>query len=151
MNYEVFVLLVMVVSGAILGVIYDIIRAVKSAVLFGTKARAVSDFFYWVFAALFTAYMLLVTNDGIIRAYEFCGIIIGAILYFFILSRWIFGVTEFILENILKIFQFIFKILLTPLQFLDKILVSRFLKKIKGADSGAEKEKTEQTSVAKNK
>lgn len=150
MNYEVFVLLMMVASGAILGVIYDIVRAVKSAMLCGTKARAVSDFLYWVFAALFVAYMLLVTNDGIIRAYEFCGIILGAILYFFTLSRWIFGGTEFILENILKIFQFIFKILLTPLQFLDKILVDRFLKKTKGADSGAEKEKTEQKSVAKS-
>ena len=82
MNYEVFVLLMMVASGAILGVIYDIVRAVKSAMLCGTKARAVSDFLYWVFAALFIAYMLLVTNDGIIRAYEFCGIILGAILYF---------------------------------------------------------------------
>ena len=143
MNYEVFVLLMMVASGAILGVIYDIVRAVKSAMLCGTKARAVSDFLYWVFAALFIAYMLLVTNDGIIRAYEFCGIILGAILYFFTLSRWIFGGTEFILENILKI-------LLTPLQFLDKILVDRFLKKTKGADSGAEKEKTEQKSVAKS-
>ena len=101
MNYEVFVLLMMVASGAILGVIYDIVRAVKSAMLCGTKARAVSDFLYWVFAALFIAYMLLVTNDGIIRAYEFCGIILGAILYFFTLSRWILGGTEFILENIL--------------------------------------------------
>ena len=147
MNYEVFVLLMMVASGALLGVIYDSVRAIKLFIPFGRKVAIVTDFLYWVFVTLFVAYMLLVTNDGIIRAYEFCGIILGAVLYFFTVSRWILWLFKFILGNILKIFDFIFKILLTPLRFLDKILVVKIFKKLRGADSSAEKEKTEQKSV----
>ena len=50
-------------------------------------------------------------------------IILGAVFYFLLFSKWILKLFLFIFENILKFAKFIFKILLTPPKFLYKILI----------------------------
>ena len=62
-------------------------------------------------------------NSGIFRFYEPLGIILGAVFYFLLFSKWILKLFLFIFENILKFAKFIFKILLTPPKFLYKILI----------------------------
>lgn len=151
MNYEVFVLFSMVASGAVLSMVYHIFRAFKKVFSPGDIACSTADFLCWLIISFFTYYMLFVTNDGILRAYEFCGLFLGSVLYFFTLGKWFLRCFEWIFKNILKIFDFILKILLTPMRFFDKILVYKLFKKFGGADNNAEKEKTGQKPVSKSK
>lgn len=125
MNHDIFMLVFMSIWGAAASMCYDILRALRRAVKHSMAAIWITDFLYWCMAAVMTAYWILVFNDGKLRVWIFCALIIGVILYFFTVSRWILALFSAIFENILKIFRFIFKILLTPVQFLYKILIEK--------------------------
>ncbi len=151
MNSEVFVLFLMVASGAFLSMAYHMVKAFKKVFSLGNIACSSIDFLCWLAISLCVYYMLFVSNDGILRGYEFCGLFLGSVLYFFTIGKWFFLCFEWIFKNILKIFDFILKILLTPMRFFDKILVYKLFKKFGGADNNAEKEKTGQKPVSKSK
>ena len=142
--------LVSAASGVLFGVIYHALKAIKNTLKMSDLLCSVVDFLYWVVVTFFMAYILVVTNDAILRAYEFCAMILGAILYFFSVGKWIFLCFEFIFKNILKIFDFILKILLTPVRFFDKILVYKF-KLSGGANKNAKKEKKAPEAIAEYK
>ena len=125
-------------------------KAIKRVFKLSDLLCSLIDFLFWLFATFFMAYIFVVTNDAILRAYEFFAVILGAILYFFTVGKYIFCCFGFIFENILKIFDFIFKILLTPVRFLDKILLYEF-KSIGGADKNAKKEKAAPKDDSKSK
>lgn len=123
MNPEVFVFLAMTACGAAISVVFDFIRAVRMCFKPNSVAVAVSDVAFWVFATFCAAACAWNLNSGIFRFYEPLGLILGAVLYFLLLSRWILRVFLFIIENIFKFVRFILKILLTPTLFLYRILV----------------------------
>lgn len=142
MNKEVFVLFALVLTGAALGVVYHIQKAIKNTIRLHYWGYIILDFLYLIFCGIFVYLVILITNDAKIRAYEFLGLFLGYILYFFSVGKWFFAFFEWTFKNILKIFHFILKILLTPVRFLDKILVCMLNKIFGGAKDNAEKEKT---------
>ena len=114
MAREVWVLLAMVCTGALSGVLFDLMRAIRSNFK-GTVMAAVTDAVYWMAVSVFVWYTLLIFYDGQIRFFEFLGLGIGLVLYFLLLSR-------LILRIFIGIFKLFFKILLTPAGFLYKII-----------------------------
>ena len=111
---EVWVLLAMVCVGALSGVLFDLMRALRSNFK-GAVMAAVTDAVYWIAVSVFVWYTLLFFYDGQIRFFEFFGLGIGLVLYFLLLSR-------LILRIFIGIFKLFFKILLTPAGFLYKII-----------------------------
>ena len=93
---EVYVFLAMIICGGALAVVFDMLRAMR---------------------------MVLNPSAVIVSASDPLGIILGAVFYFLLFSKWILKLFLFIFENILKFAKFIFKILLTPPKFLYKILI----------------------------
>lgn len=135
---DVYVLIYMVATGAFCALVFDMIRAIQSVSDKNRIIVSVTDILYWAFVAFSVAYSITVFNDGILRAYEIIGIILGAIIYFCTLSFVVYRIFYFITCNIVKIIGHIFKILLTLLGFLYKIVVVPMLilfRKIKGIEN----------------
>lgn len=115
--------LIMTACGAGIAFLLDIFRAFRITLKPSAVIAAVSDVIFCALAMFFMFACVWNGNSGIFRFYELVGVILGAVLYFSLLSKWILTALIFVFENILKFTRFIFKILLTPLSFLYKILV----------------------------
>lgn len=136
MAKEVVFFFAMTACGALISLLLDIFRAFRITVKPCTAAVALSDVLFCASAMFIILACVWNLNSGIFRFYEIVGMLLGAILYFSTLSKWILRIFIFIFEKILKLGKIILKILLTPLSFLYKILVVPIREKIR-KDSGS--------------
>ena len=120
---EVYVFLAMIICGGALAVVFDMLRVMRMILNPSAVIVSASDILFWIFAAFVISAAAWNLNSGIFRFYEPLGIILGAVIYFLLFSKWILKLFLFIFENILKFAKLIFKILLTPPKFLYKILI----------------------------
>lgn len=111
--------------------IFDLFRAIRTVLKTGSVITSITDVLFCVLAMFCSLACVWNVNNGIFRAYELIGLILGGVFYFLLLDRWIFKIFLLITENILKFVRLIFKILLTPPRFLYKILVVPILKNIR--------------------
>ncbi len=131
MAQEVIFFLALTACGAAIAFLLDIFRAFRIAVRPSSAAVAVSDVLFCAGAMFIALACVWNLNSGIFRFYEIVGIILGAILYFSSISKWILRFFVFVFRKILKFIKIICKILLTPLSFLYKILVVPVKNKIR--------------------
>ena len=124
MTYEVWALLGMCVCGIICALLYDIFRSVHYVLKKHDIIVIISDVIYWILAAVIIINSLWYLNTGLIRAYEFAGLFIGAVLYFCAVSRYVYKFFLTITLKCVKIFKGIYKILLTLTGFLYKITIA---------------------------
>lgn len=78
-----------------------------------------------IFIAVACVLMIVINlsiSNGIVRAYEFVGVFLGAILYKLLLSQLFCFLLRKIIAGITAFFKVFFKILLTPLNFTYKII-----------------------------
>lgn len=124
MTHDVWVLFGMSVCGVICAVIYDAFRGAHYVMKRHDAAVIVSDILYWIIAAAVIIGSLWYLNTGIIRGYEFAGLISGAVLYFCTVSRFVYKLFLTISVKCVKIIRGICKILLTLMSFLYKITIA---------------------------
>lgn len=74
-------------SGAVLGIGYDIIEVLTREFRLRRWTTAFMDVGYWLVATLFVFQVLVYANDGQVRMFVFIGLLVGVIIYFYILSR----------------------------------------------------------------
>lgn len=74
-----------VVTGAILIVIYDVLRIWRLVCRHGTIWTAVEDFLYWCMSAVIIFRFLCEKNNGIMRGFAIGGILIGM----FLVNTWV--------------------------------------------------------------
>lgn len=120
MNYEIITQLqffgISVLSGALILLVYDVLRIFRRLVKQGTFVLAIQDIIFWTIAGVFIFVIIYKENNGIIRGYCVMGMTVGMLLYHFIISQTLVNtVTELI------------KILLTPIVMAIKA-VKRFLR-----------------------
>ena len=109
--------------GAAAAMLYDFMRAVRAAVKSGAAVTAVTDVIFTFVSFTAAAWCVLTFGNGRLRLYEALGLLLGAVIYFTVLSGVVYKFFLYIIKKFLKITLFIFKILLTPLLFLYKILI----------------------------
>jgi len=123
---EVYAFLGMTVLGVSIGIIFDIFRAFRRSIIKKEIYAHITDIIFWSVSLALAMKSIYYFNDGVLRVCFIFASFLGALLYFFTLSRPFMRVFSIIFEIILKIFKFIFKILLTPTHFLYKILLVTF-------------------------
>lgn len=131
MTHEIYVLLGMFLCGAALSALFDLRRSLQKAVNLPDFIVAAADFFFWVICAAAVSWCIWTLNSGILRIYEFIGLILGIVIYFLTISRLLIKLFTLLIANILKIIAIILKILLTPIRFLYKIISSIHTKRSK--------------------
>ena len=108
--------LLSVLWGALILVIYDVIRIIRRLIKHNIIFTTIQDILFWAAVSLLIFAMLYVNNDGIIRGFSVIGMGIGMVLYHYILS-------DFIVNNITKLIHILFKPLRMLLRCLKKLLL----------------------------
>lgn len=150
-SHEALVFAVMAAGGVAAGIMFDIMRALRSGFSSGRVLTNIIDTLFWIFAGGVTVYLLVRFNDGILRMYEFLGMFLGGFLYFCTFSMFIKKLFELIFKILHKFIILICKIVLTPLVFLYKILLGlinglrTFVVNMRKKKDGEKKEEEDRT------
>ncbi|CAM4486495.1 spore cortex biosynthesis protein YabQ [Paenibacillus tarimensis] len=91
-------LAVMMLSGVGMGAAFDGYRVVSNQLRIGRIWVPVLDLLYWTAATLIVFRMLIASNDGEVRFYVFLGLFIGISFYFWLLSRIIIRIVEWLMD-----------------------------------------------------
>ena len=75
--------------GAAMTAVYDGIRIFRRIWRHGIAGISIEDSLYWIAFAVTEFVMLYRENNGVLRAYVFWGTAVGAILYHFLISRYL--------------------------------------------------------------
>ena len=86
-QYEVWLMVLSLVTGAWLMLAYDTLRVFRLVIRHASFWVGVEDFLYWLYAGLVTFILLYEQNDGVFRAYVIIGVFLGMILYDRLISR----------------------------------------------------------------
>ena len=125
MAQEVYGLLGIAATAAGISLVFDLLRVIRAST---GLPHVMTDGLFWLLAAFGMTAALLYFNNGQLRGYEIVGAVIGSVLYFSTISRWVVKGFTVIFKIFLKNLYFICKILLTPTHFLYKILYRMFHK-----------------------
>lgn len=104
-QYEGWLMVLSLITGAWLMLAYDTLRVFRLIIRHGSFWTGLEDFFYWLYAGLVTFILLYEQNDGIFRIYVIVGVFGGMILYDRLISRFFFKC----LKKLSKCFRMIIK------------------------------------------
>lgn len=106
--------------GFILGIFYDILRAIRLTVTKSQKAHIFFDILYFCIFALASYIYILAANKGEIRFYIFAGEIIGLAFYYFSFGIAVVRLTELAVSLMHRFFRFVFKVISFPFKLLKR-------------------------------
>ncbi len=131
MTAEMYAFISAIACGMLSVILWNITEALRNAIRAKAVINGFLDVIWWVVVSVVFCICMWEIISLKIRAFEFIGVGIGAILCHITLARPIRFVCGKIFGFFFKIIQFIFKILLTPWTFLYKILVVDKLSKLR--------------------
>jgi spore cortex biosynthesis protein YabQ len=86
-----------VLFGAALAAAYDVLRIFRRVIPRGVVCVSLEDILYWAAVCIGTFSFFFLVNSGELRAYLAAGIAVGAVLYHFLLGKWILaGISKLI-------------------------------------------------------
>jgi len=105
-----------VLTGAAIGLLYDVFRIIRKTAPHSGFVVQLEDLFFWIAATGLTFYYMLHRNFGEIRPFVLIGFALGLVLYFATLSRLVLIVFVAIINYLKKVFRVVFRIILMPLR-----------------------------------
>nr|WP_285891414.1 spore cortex biosynthesis protein YabQ [Paenibacillus pasadenensis] len=100
----------LLLSGLMMGTVFDGYRVVSHELRFPRWILPVLDIAYWVVAALAVFRVLYASNDGEVRAYVFLGLLIGICLHYLAFSgaaialfRWLIGAVRALIGFLIRL------------------------------------------------
>lgn len=118
---QVYVFLYTVAGGIAIAFIYDWFRLARRVIKTNNFIIQIQDLAFWLIVALLLFFLLFLTNDGEIRGYVFLGTIIGAALYFLLLSRLFMAISLFIVRIIARLLNILITVSLFPIKIVWKL------------------------------
>lgn len=120
-----------ILLGAALFLVYDVLRILRRVVPHGNLWIGLEDFIYWLICTAAVFVLLYRENDGMVRGFAFGGIVIGMLLYYVILSRWMIKVNVFVLSKVCGLFKKILGGIFGPLAKIGKKFTVFLIKRLK--------------------
>ena len=118
-----YLFLIFVLDGIIIGFLFDIFRILRRTIKTKDFVTYLEDFLFWILTGIIILYSIFTFNNGEIRLFLFLGIIIGILLYMFLISFY------FIKINV-TIINFFKKILSIPIKIIHNLFKKIFFKPI---------------------
>ena len=122
---------VSILIGGALFLLYDIFRIFRRVVPHGNFWIGVEDFFYWLCCTAVVFVMLYRENDGMVRGFSIGGIMIGMLLYYFLLSRFVIRINVMVFGTVFGLLGKIFGTILLPFRKHGKKIIHFFRKRLK--------------------
>ena len=69
------------VNGALITIVYDLLRIFRRIIPHGNLWIGIEDFFFWIWTTLWIFSVLYRENDGNLRLYTLCAMALGMIVY----------------------------------------------------------------------
>ena len=110
-------------SGALITVVYDMLRIFRRVIAHGNVWIGIEDFVFWIWTALWTFSVMYRENDGSLRMYTVVAMVLGMIVYHQTIS-------EPLVRLLGSFFRKMFRFLIYPLKLL-KIYIKFLGKKLK--------------------
>ena len=127
---QLFSFFIYVIVGILLGFIFDIFRALRKSIKNSTVATNIEDILFVIISFIIIAMVVQIVSKGELRFYILLGIILGILIYFLSVSKYIITGETWILKSIIKILKSIYNFFT---KFFKKIngLILKFLNKVK--------------------
>ncbi len=116
--------------GFLLGILYDIFRAIRLSVTKGKIAVVISDVLYFLCVGLASFLFILSLNKGEIRSYIIAGEVIGAVFYYFSFGIAAMKITDYLVKLLRRFYSFVFKVISAPFRLIKRAF-SHLLEKLK--------------------
>ncbi len=127
---ELYILLVTVYGGILIGIIYDFYRGIRSNFYKNKILRCTEDLLFWSVVTLVGFFILHRTNSYDLRYYNFIGFILGIIIYFNTVSKYILRFFCKVIKIILTVLKGLYYIIIYPIHLIfDMILYILFKSK----------------------
>ena len=122
--------LIFIINGLLIGLLFDFFRILRKSIKTSDFMTYVEDIIFWILTGFIILYSIFTYNNGEIRLFMFLAMIIGILLYWVLISKFILSISLNIINFIKKVFQIIFNIINIPFTFFIKIIKKVFLKPI---------------------
>lgn len=109
-------------SGAMITIVYDLLRIFRRVISHGNFWIGIEDFFFWIWTALWIFSVLYRENDGNLRMYTIFAMALGMLLYHKTLSEPLVNFVGRILKKIVSIIMYPLKMLKIYIIFFEKKL-----------------------------
>lgn len=119
---QAYIFLCTVLGGMIVGFVYDLFRVSRKTIKTNNIIVYFEDLIFWLLVSIIIFGVLFVSNAGEIRGYALMGIVLGVIIYAFILSEYVVRLLIVSIEIIKKILVTLYKIIMVPVRIITKII-----------------------------
>ena len=121
-SYQAVTFLLSVVLGAVMCLLYDVLRALHKRMLKGFFEVFVSDILFWSIAAVITFCFLVIRCNGYVRGFVIVGQVIGFSAIRLTLSRYFLAGIDWIMSVFSGIFRFVWRFVAKIFRILKNIL-----------------------------
>ncbi|MCC5911243.1 MAG: spore cortex biosynthesis protein YabQ [Clostridiaceae bacterium] len=111
---EAYILLATIYGGILIGFIYDLYKVFRGIFHPTRIATVIQDFLFWLIISVVAFYVLIMSNQGVLRFYNFLGFVIGAVVYNLFLSHHVIRAIRFVLRIIKKFLYDSYQIFIYP-------------------------------------
>ena len=109
-------------GGLIIGLTFDVFRTIRKYIKSSDFNISIQDIIFWIISFIMIFSIIFTSNSGVLRWYEFLGIVLGIVLYIVVLSFYTTKVIEFVAKILEKIIRFIVKIISFPVKIGIKLI-----------------------------
>lgn len=103
---QLYVFLIFIVVGIIIGILFDIFRILRRSFKTGDFITYIEDFLFWILSGFILLFSIFTFNNGELRSFIFIGIILGAIFYLLLFSKYFINIFVKIITTIKKILSY---------------------------------------------
>lgn len=114
--------------GFLLGILYDILRALRLSLTKSKTALVFFDILYFVLFAFCTFIFILALNKGEVRFYIIAGELIGALFYYISFGIAVIKITDRAVTVLKRFYSFVFKVVGAPFRLIKRGFSSIFAK-----------------------
>jgi spore cortex biosynthesis protein YabQ len=109
--------------GFLLGVLYDILRAMRLSFTKSKIALVFFDILYFVLFGVITFLFILTLNKGEVRSYIIVGELIGAVFYYISFGIAVIKFTDKAILALKRFYALLFKVISAPFKLLKRIFL----------------------------
>lgn len=120
-NQQLIIFLASIGLGFILGILYDVLRAVRLTVSKSNILIVIFDIIYFLLFGFFTFLFILAMNKGEVRFYIPVGETLGWLFYYFSFGLAAIKITDILVKLIRGFFSLIIKLVTAPFRLIIKV------------------------------
>lgn len=127
MQNQVYVFIVFILNGFLIGIIFDCFRILRKSFKTSDFVTYIEDILFGIITGLLILYSIFKFNKGELRFYLFLGVFFGLLLYFLVFSKVFIKISVTVISIIKKIVNIV---IIKPIKSIYKLIKKIFFKPI---------------------